>query len=497
MNGNSKDVYLFESFRLDVPQNQLSNNGTPVPLTPKAFDVLVCLVRNRGSLVTKDQLMKAVWPDAVVEESNLAKTVYTLRKALGRDHDGRHLIETIPTKGYRFIAEVAEAASNGAEGVLSDDRNGVSGERKPADSIVSAGRHVDVGRVWLPIVAVASVFLATAFGVWIYGGLRTGAVVGKAGHNGSSNGEAYRSYQQGRVVLQNRLRGHLREALPFFERAIELDAEFADAYAAKADVMVWMFWESNHPDDIGQARSAVKKALEIDPENSYAFTVGCRIAGTVDWDFRTAEGDCQRAVDLDPENADAHFERAMLMNQLGQESEALREIDAAIQLAPTSFHQRNKGVILFYSRRYKEAAELLEHVRSTDPSLGSALHWLTWSYEMDHNYEKASETYLDFRRNQGATPEVIASLRVAYEKEGWSPLQRDYVDRTRATPHNAPFFAATYCQLGEIDKAFEYLEIGIQKRSLFMVHIARDPRFDPCRNDPRFTKILQRIGLAN
>ena len=81
--------------------------GQPVSLTPKAFDLLVYLVERHGQLVAKKDLLSAVWPDTFVEEANLTYTISALRKALGDSQDGERYIQTVPTRGYRFVAPVA------------------------------------------------------------------------------------------------------------------------------------------------------------------------------------------------------------------------------------------------------------------------------------------------------------------------------------------------------------------------------------------------------
>ena len=106
MNGEKKHFYQFKSFRLDVGERQLLHDNNAVPLTPKAFDVLVVLVERAGHLVEKDELLKSVWADSFVEEANVARIIHTLRKVLGEDGNGNKFIETVAKKGYRFVAEV-------------------------------------------------------------------------------------------------------------------------------------------------------------------------------------------------------------------------------------------------------------------------------------------------------------------------------------------------------------------------------------------------------
>jgi DNA-binding winged helix-turn-helix (wHTH) protein/TolB-like protein/Flp pilus assembly protein TadD len=108
MNIGENHIFEFGQFRLDETERMLSRNGEPLPLAPKVFDTLVVLVSHRGHLLEKNQLMEEVWPDTFVEEVNLAVNISTLRKVLGESDSGRPFIETVPKRGYRFIADVSE-----------------------------------------------------------------------------------------------------------------------------------------------------------------------------------------------------------------------------------------------------------------------------------------------------------------------------------------------------------------------------------------------------
>ena len=104
-------IRSFGNFRLDPGERLLLRDGRPVALTPKTFDLLLYLVDRPGRLVEKQALMAALWPDATVEEGNLASTVSALRKALGDDGDEQRVIATVPTRGYRFTAPVVHLAA--------------------------------------------------------------------------------------------------------------------------------------------------------------------------------------------------------------------------------------------------------------------------------------------------------------------------------------------------------------------------------------------------
>src|SRR6266851_2219289 len=153
------NCYQFGPYRLDPNERRLWRNGKPVPLTPKAFETLVLLVQRSGRLVEKDELMKLLWPDSFVEESNLAQHVWTLRRTLGENKTGNEYIETVPKRGYRFMAEVRDLGHESFE-LVAERRtltrivteDGVEVSERPRDSLPeSEARNLIAGkRRWAP-----------------------------------------------------------------------------------------------------------------------------------------------------------------------------------------------------------------------------------------------------------------------------------------------------------------------------------------------------------
>ena len=105
MSQGARELYEFGPFRIDPDKETLLRGGEPVPLTPKTFQILLVLVRHRKELVTKDELMKMVWPDTFVEEANLSRNIFMLRKALGETAEDRYIV-TVPGRGYRLAENV-------------------------------------------------------------------------------------------------------------------------------------------------------------------------------------------------------------------------------------------------------------------------------------------------------------------------------------------------------------------------------------------------------
>ena len=118
MRPTGKHFYEFGPFRLDPAERTLHRGAEPVALPPKVFDTLLVLVRNSGHVVTKDELLRSVWPDNFVEESNLTQNIFLLRKALNGLGEGQHYIETLPKRGYRFAAGVREVCDEPVELVV-------------------------------------------------------------------------------------------------------------------------------------------------------------------------------------------------------------------------------------------------------------------------------------------------------------------------------------------------------------------------------------------
>src|SRR5262245_29511671 len=113
----STRLYEFGAFRLDAVERVLWRGEELIVLPPKVFDTLWMLVKREGNVVSKSELMEAIWPGTFVEESNLSQNIYTLRRTLGVDEHGRQFIETVPRRGYRFAVPVRlldDAPTNGA-----------------------------------------------------------------------------------------------------------------------------------------------------------------------------------------------------------------------------------------------------------------------------------------------------------------------------------------------------------------------------------------------
>jgi DNA-binding winged helix-turn-helix (wHTH) protein len=145
--GQAKRYYHFGQFRIDVEERILYDTKGAVSLTPKAFDTLLALVENSRRVLSKEELMQKVWPDTFVEENNLAQNISMLRKAL--EGAGEKLIETVPKRGYRFVAHVSESSEEAQAGPQNDMHAGYTeSQHKRRKSclrdVVIIGRAIDL-----------------------------------------------------------------------------------------------------------------------------------------------------------------------------------------------------------------------------------------------------------------------------------------------------------------------------------------------------------------
>jgi len=514
MNGEIH-TFKFASFRLDVVERQLLHNDSPVPLTPKAFDVLAFIVERSGHLVEKEELICAVWPEAFVEEANLARVVHVLRRALSQNGDESKFIETVAKKGYRFVAavEVLDAvpladksdASKIVNAPTEDTPKKITREGDPAtnDPNIKTGNKRTHARtpknqrpIWLFPIAAIGVITAACLLVlasWFPNLKDRRTTQPDARRTPQTwSGEALQNYTQGRFLVERRHNGDHDKALEMFENAIELDTNYADAYAGKADAKVIAFWLSSSHEDISQVQRAARKAVALDASNSYGHTVLCRILTTYDWDHIEAEKECRIATELDPNDQEAQKELAFLFSSLGRESDAMTAIDKAIAIAPTSFNKRSRGMILYQWRHYDEAIAQLEQVEASDPLYTETARWIISSYQMKRDYDAALVRYLSLLKESGNTPEEIAAIKASYQAIGWPAVLRKIADSSKA---KNIFLAGTYAQLGEKENAFATLEAMIKKRSAMLMTVAREPALDPLRDDPRFDRILATLNF--
>ena len=312
---------------------------------------------------------------------------------------------------------------------------------------------------------------------------------------GTTNEEAYRYYVQGKNLMNRRNRESDTKAIENFEQAIRLDPNYALAYVGLARARIGLVGILNALPRIEheKAKQAVKKALELDSSVAEAYAVRGMISIYYEWDFAAAEKDLTTAIELDPDNDMVLSEHAQLCAYSGRLEQALKEIEAARAIAPGSErHERDRGRILYYSRRYDEAIVQLK--RTLELSGDPRSVWLLRSYEMKGDYSAAFETHMKSQKD----PQRIEAYRTAYETAGWQGVKRrtlefSLLDEQNSSVANFFHIAVLFAQLGEKDQAFAYLNKLVEGRWWQIVVLNVDPQLDPLRGDPRFDELLRLV----
>jgi DNA-binding winged helix-turn-helix (wHTH) protein/tetratricopeptide (TPR) repeat protein len=181
-----KVLYEFGPFRIDPEKQVLLRENQPVPVTPKTFETLLILVRHNREVVSKDDLMKELWPDSFVEESNLSQNIFMLRKALGDTPEDRRYIVTLPGKGYRFVAEVRTVTQDGEDVIITSRSRSQLVVEHPASApavtlpVLPGTEDRSVQRKYLVTIGIGVVVLL-AIGVFVFFHWRRPVMLGGKG----------------------------------------------------------------------------------------------------------------------------------------------------------------------------------------------------------------------------------------------------------------------------------------------------------------------------
>ena len=313
----------------------------------------------------------------------------------------------------------------------------------------------------------------------------------------STSAEAYQLYLKGRYHWSKRNKDDLNKSIGYFNEAIEKDPGYALAYNGLADswfTMGWFRW-AVPKDAFERAKSAAMKALAIDSKLAEAHTTLAMIKALVEWDWQGADNEFKLAIATNPNYPTAHQRYSLHLATLGRLDEAVSEAKKAQELDPLSLIiNENVGDMLYLARRYDEAETQLLKTIELDPNFGVAHTTLSKVYDLKGMYVRSFDEGFAM-----AQPEQAAKAKAIYVRSGIKGVWRARLSRLLedskheyVSPQN---IAMLYARLGELDKAFEWLERGLEERSIQFTYLVADPRFDNLRADPRYAEIMRRVGL--
>ncbi|MDQ3256863.1 MAG: tetratricopeptide repeat protein, partial [Acidobacteriota bacterium] len=320
-------------------------------------------------------------------------------------------------------------------------------------------------------------------------------------HYTESN-EAYQLYLRGRFYWNKRNAQSLKKSIEYFNQAVERDPNFALAYAGMADAYILLpFFSADSPlESYPKAKAAAQKAIEIDDSLAEAHTSLALTLLVYDWDLAGSNRGFRRAIELNPKYAVAHqWYGTHYLTVAERFDEAIAEGRQAEQLDPLSLIiKTDLGATYIFARQYDKAIEQLRQTIEMDQNFYMA-HWrLGTAYGMKGSFQEAIAEYQKaIQLNDD--PQVLALLGHAYaasgnREEGLRTLdQLKEISKQRYV--SAYAFAIVYAGLGEKDQALQWLEQAYRNKDWMMARLKIDPLFDPLRSDPRFTKLIGRVGL--
>lgn len=617
--------YKCRGFEIDAVRRVLFDAvGQPVPLTPKVFDLLLFLVENRGELLTKDEIMSAVWPDTIVEESNLTQNISILRRALGDTRGENAFIATIPGRGYKWVAEVMPDAPGGlglepagsdsgktkaddpqkhpitfvtvvfiaaillaaggfyfyrsrvtagesteprvlailpfkplveqnsdealqigmtdtliaqlsnTSGIvlrpLSSVRKFTHGEQDPqaagrelgADTVLdgSVQRWGDQVRVNIRLIDVDSgkslwggsfdenyenIFaVQDAISTKVAEALRLRLKVSdpSALAGGTRDVDAYRLYLQGRLFQFRSTRHEILQAIGFYQQAIQIDPNYALAYASMADAyrMLPITSDTAADEAFPAAKAAAKRAIELDDNLCYAHVAMGYVASWYDWDQKLAEAEMRRAITLNPNSSDAHRGLSVLLTVLGRHEEAIAEMRLARELDPLSLPTNAlEAQTLHYAGRDEEAIERLNKTFEIDPNFWIARLMLARIYIFQGRWEVALTELQRARAASNGNSETISLTGYVLAEMGRRDEALKALGELKALSKESyvPAYniAMVYNGLGDRAAALESLEDAARRHDVRLILIRVEHKWDDLRTEPRFEALIRRVGL--
>jgi TolB-like protein/DNA-binding winged helix-turn-helix (wHTH) protein/Tfp pilus assembly protein PilF len=318
----------------------------------------------------------------------------------------------------------------------------------------------------------------------------------------AENYETYDLYLRGRYFWNKRTAEGFHRAAEYFQQAIERDPKYARAYVGLADTYALMCsWNLvSRNEFMPKARAAALKALELDDSLPEAHASLALIVENYDWDWKTAEREYRRAIQLNPGYASAHQWYGEYLTWQGRFDEASIESERARQLDPLSLIiTADRGAMLYYSRQYGRSIEQFRSVLEMDPHFPRA-NFVVYPYVQSGLYAPALSSVEEQRSAFGDLDWVLAMQAYVDAKAGRTEQAKVDLQKLKELSSrkqvDAQLFFWPYMGLGDKKQALDSLQKALLQHSNIITSLKVDPAFDPLRGDPRFQDLLRRAGLA-
>ena len=314
--------------------------------------------------------------------------------------------------------------------------------------------------------------------------------------------EVYENYLKGRSIIDKSYsRSGLEESIGYFEEATKRDPAFAPAYVGLADAYdrLGTVFIGTPPSEVRpKVVNAARKALELDPELAEAHVLLADIYQQ-QWLWSDAQAEYKRALDLKPNDAAAHVGFAHWLLCQGRMQEALTWTERGRELDPLEVSGTSIGESLFFARRYDEAIHELRSVLAVQEDSASALWYLGFSLIAKGQPEDAipvlEKAVSITSRSSGVIGVLISAYAHAGRRKDALRLLDELKQRRQKGYVPAGAFVNAYLGMEDREQAFAWLEHAYQEQSNILQFLKVHPFFDPLRDDPRFKDLLHRVGL--
>ncbi len=461
-------AYQFGAFTLDLDRQQLLLAGRRITLARKNFEVLHILVEAAGRIVSRDELVCAVWPDAVVEESTLRQNIYTLRAQLRELDPERDYVETVPKAGYRIAVPVEPLV-----------------EKEPIPDLPASRMDTGSRRRWTWFTVALSV--ALGLGVW--------ALQKRIGRDGGSSAAHLSESDliaQGWLILDRRDAAEFPAAQALFDDALRMDPRSVPAHSGRAVLLTLRGNEQ-------QALLEASRIEEIDPTSGAPAAVRGFLKMMNHWAWSEAGTLLKQAWRQGCPDSFCQQWNALFLALTGHFPQAVREASYALERSPTRLAARAQyGQILYWAGETDRAIDELQTVVDLSGNATHARLHLWKAQLASGDAVAASRTVLiaiDPNWFRLSPADAMSQLRRQPNLLG----KPDFFRRLLAIDEGMrgyPYFLAELAMAaGDRERALKELERALSQRNFYLPFAKRDPLFVPLHGDPRYEAIMRQVGL--